>query len=657
VLQLVSDAMAEREQDSRLLAEEAEETLERYHLALEAGGLAIWDWDVDASSIRRSPDAEALFGLPRESTGPAELLFLRRVHPDDRARVLPVVRKAAATGDPFTLEYRLVLPDGRIRHVVDVGRPGARSAGSKRMHGAMKDVTAEREAQEALREREAASRAVLDSLPAETVVVARDGTILAANTAWLGGSAGDDGTVWPVGENYLERWASRPGLSPRMRAATLDGIRAVMARTATEHVQEYDVEPAGRWFELRVLPLHASSGDVIISHYDITDRKAVEAALRHSQKMESLGQLAGGVAHDFNNLLTAISGYAELARERLAAGELSAASTELHELERAAGRGAELVAQLLAFSRRRPAKVEPARAGDTIAGLQSLLGRLLGAHVRVEVSVADSGVVPVDATQLEQVVINLAVNARDAMPAGGSVTISTRDVVVDGGRGETADLAPGPYVELEVRDSGCGMPPEVLAHVWEPFFTTKGEAGTGLGLPMVYGTVTQAGGQVTIESEPGEGTSVRILLPRRARTATAGGAASAPSAPAPPPGQAVLLVEDQAQVRHLLTAALERLGYSVLSASDGPSALDLVEGGADVDLLLTDVVMPAMNGVELAERMRARLPGVRVLFMSGYTHDVAVHDAGGLSFLQKPFSLTELATAVREAIADQPADG
>ncbi len=386
---------------------------------------------------------------------------------------------------------------------------------------------------------------------------------------------------------------------------------------------------------------------------DLTERNRLEAQVRQAQKMEAMGRLAGGVAHDFNNLLTVINGYAELILEQAPPGSAVRAPTE--EIARAGDRAAALVNQLLAFSRQRAQAARVLDLNAVVGGIVTLLARLLGADVRLQTRLApETGPVRADAGQLEQVLMNLAVNARDAMPQGGTLTIETGNAELS-----AADLRaypgqrPGRYSVLTVRDTGVGMDEATLARAFEPFFTTKGEKGTGLGLATVYGIVHRSGGHIEVASERGRGTTFRIYLPQVEGRAAAGPAA-APAGQLPHGRETVLLAEDEESVRALARHVLRECGYTVLEAADGEEALRVAGSYAGrIDLLATDVVMPRLGGRELAERLLPQRPGTRLLYLSGYAHDPVLYQgvaAGAVAFLQKPFMPRDLAYKVRELL-------
>jgi signal transduction histidine kinase/CheY-like chemotaxis protein len=378
----------------------------------------------------------------------------------------------------------------------------------------------------------------------------------------------------------------------------------------------------------------------------ITRRNQLEEQLLHSQKMEAVGCLAGGIAHDFNNLLTVILGYSGMLRDSLSAGD---DLQSVVEIEKAATRAASLTGQLLAFSRKQVLQLRVLDLNSVVAGMKEMLERLIGEDIELDIELASRlDNVKADSGQIEQVVMNLAVNARDAMPAGGRLRIATRNGACAVGANELLRMQPGPCVILCVSDNGAGMDAETQARVFEPFFTTKESGkGTGLGLSTVYGIVQQCGGAITVGSQPGHGATFTVYLPVTAESAR----------PEPPPSAAprsrsrsgtVLIVEDEASVRKLARATLARAGYQVLEAASGPAGLALSRSYAKrIDLLLTDIVMLGMNGLQLAESIRQDRGDMIVLFMSGYDESqVGRHPAGASNFLPKPFTPRSLLNIV-----------
>ena len=392
---------------------------------------------------------------------------------------------------------------------------------------------------------------------------------------------------------------------------------------------------------------------------DITDVRSLEEQLRHSQKLEAVGQLAGGIAHDFNNLLTAINGYCDLILEDLP--DQDPMHSDVLEIRRAGERAATLTRQLLAFSRKQVLELRVINLNTVVAGMDNMLRRLLGEDIELYMHFQPNlGLVRADPGQLEQVILNLAVNARDAMPEGGKLTIESSNVVLDEDYASTHEsVVPGFYTLLAVSDTGCGMDSETLAHVFEPFFTTKNPGrGTGLGLSMVYGIVKQSGGSIWVYSEPNQGSTFKIYLPALQE-------AQAPEASEEFPkerakgSETVLVVEDESAVRSFTSMVLKRSGYQVIEASNGEEALSLSRGhDGEIQLLVTDMVMPGMGGRQVAEALETQRPAMRVLYVSGYTEN-AIAKRGSLGadlpFLQKPFTMEALLRKVRQVL-DAPAE-
>ncbi len=389
-----------------------------------------------------------------------------------------------------------------------------------------------------------------------------------------------------------------------------------------------------------------------------------EAKLRQSQKMEALGRLTGGIAHDFNNTLTIISGNLELLQRRLK----PQGDRLLRLVEQAmagAQHAASLTHQLLAFSRKQPLAPRALDANQLISGMSELLRRTLGEPYSLETELdGDLWQTRADANQLESALLNLALNARDAMPEGGRLTIATANVTLEAGHGEAdeSDLAKGQYVLIAMTDTGTGMPSEVVVQAFEPFFTTKPPGiGTGLGLSQVYGFVKQTGGHVVIDSEVGRGTTVKMFFPRAAAAAETDAAAPPrETSPAMGRGETILLVEDDPNVRDFTSASLSELNYVVLEADSASPALEILRSRQPIDLLMTDVVLPGIDGRKLADEATRLRPALRVLFISGYTSDVMTHNGvldPGVHLLSKPFTMAQIASAVRvELDCPAPAD-
>ena len=509
-------------------------------------------------------------------------------------------------------------------------------------------------AESALRTSERRFRALVEESWDAVALFGADGTILygsPATTRLLGYDLAEF-----VGRNAMEL------IHPDDRTAVLLRLQeATAAPRARVHVAARVRHKNGSWRYLEGVftnLLDDPSVAAIVNNYrDVTDRRILEEQVVLSQKMEAIGRLAGGVAHDFNNILTAIGGYTDLLLADLAPDDQRRRDVE--EIYRAAERAAALTQQLLAFSRRQVLQPKVINLNALVPEVERMLRRLIGEDILFATVLPPRlGNVRADPGQLEQVIVNLAVNARDAMPDGGRLTIETRNVELDESyAADHPSVRPGRYVMLAVTDTGVGMDEETKARIFEPFFSTKVRGkGTGLGLATVYGIVQQTGGHIWPYSERGQGTTMRVYLPR----------VDEPADPIERPGdvapetlrgsETILLVEDEAPVRAVTRQLLQRNGYTVLEAPDGPTALALVDGekgSQHVDLLLTDVIMPGMSGRELAKQLKARRPEVRALFMSGYTDDAVVRHGmlePGLAYLEKPFRPTALLRKVREVL-------
>ena len=447
-----------------------------------------------------------------------------------------------------------------------------------------------------------------------------------------------------------------------------DKLREVLSELRTGRtVSQVELRHRGRndayrWISWTIVPegerLSLVGRDVTADREQRQALADAENALRHSQKMEAVGQLTGGIAHDFNNLLTGIIGSLEMMRRRGAQGRLVDVDRFVGVAMTSANRAAALTHRLLAFSRRQSLAPTAVDARELVAGLEDLLRRTIGPAIVLEtVAATDLWATRCDANQLENAILNLVINARDAMPDGGRLTIETANVELDETYAATApDVRPGRYVCLAVTDTGTGMPPDVMSRAFDPFYTTKpiGQ-GTGLGLSMIYGFVRQSDGAVRLYSEMGRGTTVKVYLPRhsgaaeKGRDETAGRAATVSAT-----DQVVLVVEDETSVRDLVIDVLDDLGFRVLEAHDGPSGLRIVQSDVRIDLLVTDVGLPGFNGRQLADAARALRPGLKVLFMTGYAHNAAVGNGllePGMEIITKPFAIDALSDRIAEIVA------
>lgn len=470
--------------------------------------------------------------------------------------------------------------------------------------------------------------------------------------------------TWYVNERMAEMLGySRQEMLGRPLYDFLDDAAQVHARRNVEN-QFQSLTPhsdfrfrrrdgSALWAMVSVVPLYGDAGRYIGALgmiVDMTERRQLEHQLQQAQKMEAIGRLAGGVAHDFNNLITVITGYSDLLLRSLE--ETSPLRRIIEEMKRAGERAALLTRQLLAFSRNQPIEPRPLDVNGVIADTEKMLRRLIGEDIElITILRPDIGSVRADPGQLQQVLINLVVNARDAMPQGGKLTIETDRVELDAEyAARRVNVLPGPHVVLSVSDTGCGMDAETLSHIFEPFFTTKGEKGTGLGLATVYGIVAQCGGHIDVMSEVGQGTTFKIYLPRIVASDQEQ-VTSAPSRCASGGTETILVAEDEPFVRELIREVLQRQGYTVLEASNGVEALEVARRHTGpIHLLLTDVVMPQMNGTDLAAELRSLRPETKVLFMSGYSsragRSLAVLESSAM-YLTKPFTPEALAAQVR----------
>ncbi|HVN18593.1 MAG TPA: ATP-binding protein [Dongiaceae bacterium] len=512
-----------------------------------------------------------------------------------------------------------------------------------------------RAAQEDLRRSEANFRSLVTNAPYGICSCDARGKILDANPAFLE-LLGRTSASEIVGQHIFSLYADSEQwfeLADHLRSsAPFKGVTAEWKRKTGTTV----VRVSGR------AVCNGLKDDVVFEIFaeDVTERRALEQQLRQSQKMEAVGRLAGGIAHDFNNLLMVISGYSEFLLERLG-GEPNLRGPA-QEIASAADRASSLTRQLLAFSRKQMLAPRIVNLNDIVTENIKMLTRMIGEDIDLVMIPGQSlWSVRADAGQIEQVIMNLAVNARDAMPSGGKLTMETANVTLDEEYARVhAPLPAGDYVMVSISDTGAGMDAETQSHIFEPFFTTKGPKGTGLGLSTVYGIVKQSGGYIWVSSELGRGTAFKIYLPRVASVEEPVMPALTPKQlqRVEPGSETILLVEDEANLRYLARQYLEKQGYKVIEAADGAVAMQIaVAHEGVIHLLLTDVIMPGMNGRELAQRISEIRPNVKVLYMSGYTENVIGQDGTlehGVRLLQKPFNLRDLKSKVREVLDATP---
>lgn len=617
----------------------------RFREISEAAPLGIFLTDADGTLVYSNPAAQRILGRTA-----AELLgsgWRGLVHPEQRDALFQSVEEGRALGGTFEVHAMAMRPDGTEVWTEVVSQPlhdGDRQVGRVSL---MTDVTERRRMLMALHESEALFRELSENVDAVFYIASPQ----SSQVDYV--SRGFE-AIWGRSPEEVRRnpriWLE--AIHPDDRARV---VEAFERDRATFRAEYRVVRPDGavRWISDRSFPVRNAAGELVRIAGVATDetaRHSLEAQLLQAQRMESIGRLAGGVAHDFNNLLTVILSHAAFARQ-----DPLNAEEDLMAVTRAGARAAELTRQLLAFARRQVIEPRVVDLNALTTQIERMLRRLIGEHVQLS-TMLEPGLWPVkvDPAQMEQVLVNLAVNARDALPDGGKVMIETANVQLDDGYAAThADVIPGEYVMLAVSDNGVGIDPALLPMIFEPFFTTKPSGmGTGLGLATCYGIVHQAGGHIWAYSEPGKGATFKAYLPRA--HGVPGEGASTTAMGQVRGDETVLLVEDDAAVRAIAARALRAHGFTVLEAGDGVEGLEVSRGHAgEIHVVVTDVVMPRMGGKELAVRLAEERPGTRVLFASGYTRNAIVHHGeleAGRHFLQKPYLPATLAQKVRELL-------
>ena len=597
-----------------------------------------------------SPEMKAFAGYADDEMPDSLRAWQERIVPEDLARLHePARRHVEGHAPAYEVQYRIRHKDGTIRWLDARGRV-ERDVGGRplRWAGLAWDVTEHVRAEQAVQDSEERFRAIFDT--------ARDGILLAdaqsktfrmANRAMCEMLGYSREELCGLGVADIHPPEDLPGVVEAFERQ----LRGEISVAADIPVRRRD----GSVFLADVNSAAVSLGGrvhLLGIFRDITERRQLEQQFRQSQKTEAVGRLAGGVAHDFNNLLTGISGYTGFALQAVPEG--SPAREDLARVGALAERAARLTRQLLAFSRKQPLRTEAVDLNALVGSLVKMLGRLLGEDVAVVFRPAAAlGAVRADPGQIEQVLMNLVVNARDAMPTGGELTVATADVELDARYAQDREgVEPGPYVLLSVADSGCGMDAETRRQIFEPFFTTKEMGrGTGLGLATAYGIVKQHGGDIWVYSEVDKGTVFNIYLPRMEGAAPA---VAAPAEAIPRGSETVLVVEDDPAVQDIAVRFLEALGYEVLRAAVPSEAREALAGRPEgVHLLLTDVIMPECSGPQLCDELRADYPALRVVYMSGYTADAVARygaPAEEAGLVQKPFAPSDLARAVRAAL-------
>jgi hypothetical protein len=607
-----------------------------------------WEWDRAHSRTTWSEEMHRLFGIADAPPGDQESV-LALVHPDDRAQTKVVFLAGVAARWPFHHQLRVVRPDGEVRTILTHNEVVLDDQGAvKGLRGTVQDLTDVERAAVALQDSEERYRMLFENNPQPMWVYDVESlSFLAVNAAAVA-------HYGYTREEFLGMTIAdvRPDIERDVLKARIAEARPGLTKAGTWRHRRKD----GSFLEVEVSSHSVSFGAVparLVLATDVTERRRLEQQLRQAQKMEAVGRLAGGVAHDFNNILGVIMGYGDLLARRMPSGDPLVG--KVREILKAADRAAGLTRQLLAFSRQQVLQPRVLDLNSVVGEMDKMLRRLIGENVELKTRLQQGlGAVMADPGQMEQVVMNLAVNAGDAMPEGGSLLLETRDVELDESYLRMHPNAHfGPHVMLAVSDTGEGMDAETLSRIYEPFFTTKPQGkGTGLGLSTVYGIVEQSGGSIEVYSEKGRGTTFKIYLPRVEGSAEH---TAAPEQTSPPTGsETVLLVEDESALRGMIREALEDAGYRVLDAATPRQALAIAESHqGNIHMMLTDVVMPGMSGRDLAERLKPLRPGVAVVYMSGYTDD-AIGQHGlldaGTHFLQKPFTSHQLLQKCREVL-------
>jgi PAS domain S-box-containing protein len=631
---------------------------------------------------RRSPEYLLIHGLPPEAVNEPHEDWVRRIHPEDREATERKFRDAVANGvRDYTVQYRIIRPsDGETRWI-SVKSTIERDTNSKpiRLIGAHTDVTEQVVAEQALRQSEELYRKLADQLAElnatlaqrveektrerdriwnvsqDLLVVAdRNGVWRTVNPAWTSTLG------WSEAEllNRTSEWLEHPDDN----GITRTKVRELGASETTVRFESRFRHKDGtyRWLSWTGVSdkdsNYAVARDVTAEKAAAERLKATEEALLQSQKMEAVGQLTGGIAHDFNNLLTGIVGSLDLLQTRLNQGRTDNVARYIHAAMTSANRAAALTHRLLAFARRQPLVPKVVDVNQLVVSLEDLLRRTIGEAIDLEITAADGlWNTLCDPNQLESALLNLAINARDAMPNGGKLTIATSNARLDAATADPSALSPGDYICIDVTDTGTGMSAEVAARAFDPFFTTKpiGQ-GTGLGLSMIYGFARQSNGHATIDSKLERGTSVKLYLPRHHGQSSTEQATGVNADQHAATGETVLVVEDEPVVRSVILEMLADQGYRTIEAADGPAGLRLLRDNKQIDLLITDVGLPGMNGRQLADLAREARPDLKILFITGYAESVAIADGflqPGMEMITKPFDLDNLSRRIRAMVS------
>ena len=636
--------------DQRRAERAVRSTDERYKFVAKATNDVIWDWDIKTNSLAWNDSVETVFGHKQTRIFPEIQWWYDHIHPEDRERVVSGIQAALQSGDTsWSDHYRYLRADGKYANVLDRGYIARDPSGAaQRMIGAMTDVTERSRSEAAIR----FQAQLLNAVQQAVVATDPEGQVIFWNSyaEKLYGWTATEAVGRPIGELKTSQFLRDHAHEIHERAAAGEswtGEFLVQGKTGKAFPALLTTSP--------ILDEQGRLLGIVRVSIDLTERRNLEEQFRQSQKMDAVGRLAGGIAHDFNNLLTVIRLNTEIIMEGF--DPTDPRSEDVKQIRSAAERASSLTRQLLAFSRKQILQPRVLDLNSVVSSVEPMLQRLIGEDITISSSCAARGYIVADPGQLEQILVNLVVNARDAMPQGGTISIETGNVELDETyTSEHAPVIPGRYVMLAVGDNGIGMSRDIREHAFDPFFTTK-EAGkgTGLGLATVYGIVKQSGGYVWIYSEQGLGTTLKLYFPE-VSSATAFKAEEYKALPKEGArgSETILLVEDEDAVRGLTSRILEKQGYRVIAAQHGKEAMDIAtkEEGR-IDLVLTDIVMPGMNGRGLVERLAGIRPRIKSLYMSGYTDDDIVRRGfvePSKSFLQKPFTSEALLRTVRKVL-------
>jgi two-component system, cell cycle sensor histidine kinase and response regulator CckA len=646
-MQVVQLDITERKQMEKTLRESEE----RFRLIAETIDEIFWISDLEHDApVYLSPAHERIWGHPMDDFYDNRKSFFDPIHPDDRERVMTAISQMK-TGQPLDFEHRIVRPDGSIRHIWNRGYPVPDETGRiSRYVGVAQDVTSRRNAERDLKESRESLNQIINGIGDPVFVKDRKHRFVLVND-----------TLCSFADKRREQMLGRTGYEhiPQEQAIAFFEQEEEVFNTGRECLSEDTLtDGQGRTHTIMtrkaLLKDQRGNKQIVGVMRDITDQKRLEEQFRQAQKMEAIGVLAGGVAHDFNNLLSVINGYAELLMDGLNPDDPK--RLDLEQIHKAGQRAAALTSQLLSFSRKQMIQPEIMDLNGIVADMGAMLRRLIGENIKLN-TIAESnlGLINADPGQVQQIIMNLAVNAKDAMPNEGRLTIETANADFDENYvREHPIVVPGSYVMLAISDNGMGMDAETKIRIFEPFFTTKGKGkGTGLGLSTVYGIVKQSNGFIWVYSEPGKGTAFKIYFPRiKGEISQPAGEINA--ALEFRGSETILIAEDEEAVRALASRMLRERGYSVLVASDGIEALRLArEFDGTIHIILTDVVMPGMSGRALVHQLEKSRPGIKSLYISGYTDNAIVHQGvldPNVAFLQKPFSLEALIRKVRDVI-------